>query len=669
MKKIKKLIRGIFKGSKLSRHIIFSFILMAGVITVTFTIAFVLYTKSLMVEAGTKNIDDLSARCAEDIGHQINVYTNQTKSLSMSIMTSQSGALAGMLTRSDIHTILERFCQNTDALLSGFKWEHNAFDRNDDKFKNDPLYEKFDGEFNIFFAKERGKAVLKPGYVVDPDVYNQVRKNPVQQILPAEFITIAGEKILTLPIAVPFIDHENKFLGAFIEYMPIDSINKIALRYKSKSPLAVNVVVFDNNFTLVSECQNPDYIGKPLAEIYGSMAVHPEVFNTNTTHVVDDYDISHHATIVSNSGGVKLAVLFSTYTYNFTSNLGRQLRTFIILAFIMLIVSVLMASMLGYKIGEPITQMLRACREMASGNINCTFRYKTKGSNEVTELFMAFEQMSKNLRKIVYDVKQSAQNVNSAGKELSKSAAMMAAGSNQQASASEQVSTAMEEMTASIQKNAINAKETENITNKVVQSVQIANKSVGTTVEAMRTITDKIGIINEIVGRTDLLAVNAAIEAARVGELGKGFAVVASEIRKLAEKSQAAAKEIDTLTTNGVKQAENSGKLLAMLVPEINKTSSLVHEITASSIEQNSNAAQVNNALQQLNNITQQNAATAEELSTSADESQAQAELLDSTMDFFQLEGNSSLSEIAALNKQAAEILARIDQLKKQESE
>ena len=669
MKKIKKLLRGIFKGSKISRHIIFSFILMAGVMTVTFTIAFVLYTKSLMVESGTKNIDDLAARCAEDIGHQINIYTNQTKSLTMSIMISKSGALAGMLTRSDVHTILGSFCQNTDALVSGFKWEHNAFDNNDDKYKNDPLYEKFNGEFNVFFVKERGKSVLKPGYVIDPDVYNQVRKNPRQQILPAEFITIAGEKILTLPIVVPFIDRDQKFLGAFIEYMPVDSINNIATRYKYKTDLAMNVVVFDDNFTIVGESQNAEFIGKPMSEVYGPETYHPELFNSISTHLIDSHDISHHAYMVSSCEGTRLAVLFSTFRANFTSNLGSQLRTFIIIAIILLIASVLIASMLGYKIGEPITQMLRACREMASGNINCTFRFKTKGSNEVSELFMAFEQMSKTLRKIVYDVKQSAQNVNSAGKELSKSAAMMAAGSNQQASASEQVSTAMEEMTASIQKNAVNAKETEDITNKVVQSVQIANKSVGTTVEAMKTITDKIGIINEIVGRTDLLAVNAAIEAARVGELGKGFAVVASEIRKLAEKSQAAAKEIDALTTNGVKQAENSGKLLEMLVPEINKTSSLVHEITASSIEQNSNAAQVNNALQQLNNITQQNAATAEELSTSADESQAQAELLDSTMDFFKLEGSSSLSEIAALNKQAAEILARIDQLKKQEEE
>ena len=149
--------------------------------------------------------------------------------------------------------------------------------------------------------------------------------------------------------------------------------------------------------------------------------------------------------------------------------------------------------------------------------------------------------------------------------------------------------------------------------------------------------------------------------------MGKGFAVVASEIRKLAEKSQTAAKEIDTLTVSGVKQAQNSGKLLEMLVPEINKTSQLVHEITAASVEQISNAEQVNNALVQLNHITQQNASTAEELSTSADESQSQAELLGSTMDFFKLGNNSSTTEITELNKQVAKLLDRIDQLKKQE--
>jgi methyl-accepting chemotaxis protein len=224
----------------------------------------------------------------------------------------------------------------------------------------------------------------------------------------------------------------------------------------------------------------------------------------------------------------------------------------------------------------------------------------------------------------------------------------------------------MEDMSQGIRRNSNNAKETETIANRVVDSVREANDSVMATVSAMKNMSEKIGIINEIAGKTDLLAVNAAIEAARAGELGKGFAVVASEIRKLAEKSQRAAKEIDILTANVVSQAEKSGHKLEILVPEINKTSQLVQEITASSIEQEYNASQVNNALQQLNGITQQNASTAEQLSSGATESLRQAETLNETMSFFKI-GDAKDSEIADLNSKIVEMLKRIEYI--QESE
>src|SRR5260370_33089150 len=138
-------------------------------------------------------------------------------------------------------------------------------------------------------------------------------------------------------------------------------------------------------------------------------------------------------------------------------------------------------------------------------------------------------------------------------------------------------------MTASISKNADNSRQLEQSAVKAARDGDESGKAVVETVGAMKAIAEKISIIEEIAYQTNLLALNAAIEAARAGEHGKGFAVVATEVRKLAERSQTAAKEIGGLAASSVKVAERTGHLLLELVPAIQQTADLVQEIAAPS--------------------------------------------------------------------------------------
>ncbi|MFP4565658.1 MAG: methyl-accepting chemotaxis protein [Spirochaetaceae bacterium] len=304
-----------------------------------------------------------------------------------------------------------------------------------------------------------------------------------------------------------------------------------------------------------------------------------------------------------------------------------------------LIIAFLVAVVITIFLTRMITQALRKgvdfAEQLAAGNLAADLQVYQK--DEVGQLAESLRNMQTRLTDVVSSVKSASDNVASGSQQMSSSAEEMSQGATEQASSTEEVSSSMEEMDSNIQQNADNSQETEKIALKAANDAEQGGTAVKQTVEAMRNIAEKITIIEEIARNTNLLALNAAIEAARAGEHGKGFAVVASEVRKLAERSQKAAAEISDLSTNSVGVAEEAGKLLEALVPDIQKTAELVQEINAASAEQRSGSQQVNKALAQLDQVVQQNASQAEEMSSMAEELAGQADQLQSTMAFFKV--------------------------------
>lgn len=289
--------------------------------------------------------------------------------------------------------------------------------------------------------------------------------------------------------------------------------------------------------------------------------------------------------------------------------------------------------------GEP-DAISAIANEVANGNlvIDTTQGDKATGINKAL-LFMV-----DNLKEITVNMMSAANQVSTGSQQLSSTSQQMSQGATEQASSVEEISSSMEEMTSNIRQNAENAQMTEKIAQKAAIDAEAGGKAVAQTVEAMKQILSKTTIIEEIARSTNMLALNASIEAARAGEFGKGFAVVASEVGKLAERSQREAGEISKLSIESVKVAEHAGETINTIIPDIKRTAELVQEISASSIEQNSGAEQINSAIIQLDQVVQQNASVSEESASMSEELAAQAEQMQSTISFFRLDDASEIN-------------------------
>ncbi|NJK95434.1 MAG: hypothetical protein HC905_11445 [Bacteroidales bacterium] len=393
-----------------------------------------------------------------------------------------------------------------------------------------------------------------------------------------------------------------------------------------------------------------------LSEISGLLAGYKETMN--------DFMLAYNQSKATEAKlvekGREIVKIADHIEENITEFIKDQYRGSLLFIIICTILSVLVSVLITFLLTKYLVSMINKGVALAQTYAGGNLAFKVPDEDlavkdELGDLARSMVNMGEKMKEIIADVLISAQGVASASGQISSTSQQISQGASEQASSVEEVSSSMEEMASNIEQNTDNAKQTETISLSASQGINQVAQKAQKAVEANRIISEKISIINDIAFQTNILALNAAVEAARAGDHGKGFAVVASEVRKLAEKSKTAADEIVSLSKTSLSLAEEAGVKMMEIIPEIERTSKLVREIAASSVEQNNGADQINNALQQLNNVTQQNAAASEELATNAEEMTAQAEMLREKVSYFKTgEEHAAMFKTSSGNNKAS---------------
>jgi methyl-accepting chemotaxis protein/CHASE3 domain sensor protein len=306
--------------------------------------------------------------------------------------------------------------------------------------------------------------------------------------------------------------------------------------------------------------------------------------------------------------------------------------------------------------GEP-TDIATLAQKIATGDLTVQFA----DTGKETGIYAAMREMASQLKTMVGQVSETTSQVASASSEIAQGSSDLAQRTEEQASAQEETASSMEELTGTVKQSAENAGQANQLAGaartQAEQGGQVVDQAVaamGAIHQSSKKIADIIGVIDEIAFQTNLLALNAAVEAARAGEQGRGFAVVAGEVRKLAQRSADAAKEIKTLITDSVAKVEDGGKLvdkagqtLKEIVTSIKKVSDIVAEIAAASREQAAGIEQVNKAILQMDQVTQQNAALVEQTAAASHSMGDQAQELQRLMGFFKTQHGETTNTAA----------------------
>ncbi|MEK1943365.1 MAG: methyl-accepting chemotaxis protein, partial [Pseudomonas sp.] len=323
-----------------------------------------------------------------------------------------------------------------------------------------------------------------------------------------------------------------------------------------------------------------------------------------------------------------------------------------------LVLGLIAALFITRQIVAPLKDVLRRVDRIASGDLS--YDIETRRADELGQLQSSMQKMTLGLRELIGGIRDGVTQIASAAEQLSAVTEQTSAGVNSQKVETDQVATAMHEMTATVQEVARNAEEAseaakaadlqardgDRVVGEAVAQIERLALAVGSSTDAMNGLkreSDKIGsvldVIKSVAQQTNLLALNAAIEAARAGEAGRGFAVVADEVRSLAQRTQQSTEEIEELisglqsgtqqvattlessrdlTDSSVELTRRAGASLGSITRTVSAIQAMNQQIATAAEEQTAVAEEINRSVLNVRDVSEQTAAASEETAASS---------------------------------------------------
>ncbi len=348
----------------------------------------------------------------------------------------------------------------------------------------------------------------------------------------------------------------------------------------------------------------------------------------------------------SMDNGILLTQLLSSTLYSQTEmavndniDLASKSKSILIIGLLFLtIISVITSRFLTKSFTSPIYQLVDFAKSQAKGQLNKEFELNQK--DEIGQLAVSIQSSNKIIKEMVIKLNMAAKSIKDMSERFNGKAIKLNGYSSSQASSSEELSAAMEEMASLISQNANDAQKIAGINRKSSDTINLEMDQTQHAMKIMDHLIDRSQNIKEIAFQTNILALNASIEAAKAGNHGRGFGAVAKGIRELAERAQEISTDINSISAEGKEYSSVAGNSLKKIQSESKKTTLYIDKITNYAVEQESEVTQITNAVTEFNEHTQQIAIMAENMSEESVILKKESKEMQKMLDFFSVDGN-----------------------------